>query len=131
MAQRLILCSLCVAASIGADRRAPRPTLRSQALITWPLIYDVSGLHSPLMRGAPSVNLFIKCSEPCVSWAGRRSQSYFHLFCVSPLDPSVLSFRDCPPVKLFLFISKGEDWRTSSLAELVGASPVCASLLIS
>lgn len=74
------------------------------------------------MRGTWSVNLFIKCSEPCVSRAKVRSQSYFHLFFTSPPVHSVLSAWDCQPAKFFLFISKGEDFRTDHLWRRSGSA---------
>lgn len=74
------------------------------------------------MRGTRSVNLFIKCSEPCVSWAEVRSQSYFHLFCLSPPVRSVLSPWDCQPAKFLLFISRGEDFWTDHLRRRSGSA---------
>ena len=73
------------------------------------------------MRGTWSVNPFIKCSEPCVSRTEVRSQSYFHLSCVSPscsFTPLSLRLSACQA----LFISRGEDFRTDHWRRRLGSA---------
>ena len=76
------------------------------------------------MRGTRSVNPFIKCSEPCVSRTEVRSQSYFHLSCVSPscsFTPLSLRLSACQA----LFFSSPEGRTLGRITGRDGWGPQC------